>query len=253
MRLSGYLSLLIVAGSLLQAASIRSQVSLLEASENIRLGSQEVVKNYLFLYHNPGKTYVRELVKQGLDDLDAQFRLIARSTKDEDSKDILTFLDYSKGKMLEVLKDPFEKENPALMLDYSEVLLEGAETISQNLKYTPSKEEAMLIKMKDMAYLIERMTKYYMAMMIEPDNSVYNEMLSEAMTQMESDIDSAGEEYQYSGDRLKDLEMLKANWLVLKSFLENKMGNNMPNIILLVSSEVKKSVHVLETFHSKNQ
>ena len=42
--------------SSLTAASVRSQVSLIEASENIRLESQEIVKNYLYFYSNHKKS-----------------------------------------------------------------------------------------------------------------------------------------------------------------------------------------------------
>ncbi len=83
--------LLILSYTSIFGASIRTQVSLLEASENIRLHSQEIVKNYLYYYDNPAKKSQKILIQNSIYKLDEQFRLIARSTKDEDSKDILTF------------------------------------------------------------------------------------------------------------------------------------------------------------------
>jgi len=232
--------------------SLRSQVSLLEASENIRLHSQEIVKNYLYYYQSPQKKLQKKLIYDGLIKLDEQFRIIAKSTKDDDSKDILTFLDYSKEKMEEVLKDPFNKDNPALMLDYSEVLLEGADMISINLNYTPSKEEKMLIKMKDISFLIERMTKYYLAILIEEDNSIYKEMLDESIINMEKNLLYISE-YKYIDENLLKLKELKQNWQVLRSFLKSAKEMKLPNIISLASLEVRIDAQALENYHSKNQ
>ncbi len=251
-RLIGYSALAVLLCSPLSAASVRSQVSLLEASENIRLESQEIVKNYLYFYGNHNKIYEKKLAENGLSSLDKQFRLIAKSTKDEDSKDILAFLDYSKEKMQEVLDDPFSKDNPALMLDYSEILLEGAESISQNLNYKPTIEEMMLIKMKDISFLIERMTKYYMAILTEKDSTSYAEGLADSIKKMETDLISLNN-YNYSADNMTHLTKLKSDWNALKKFFDNYQTLKLPSIVLLASNEVRDSALVLETYHSKNQ
>ncbi len=234
------------------ATSIRSQVSLLEASENIRLHSQEIVKNYLYYYLNPEKKRQKEFLINGLLQLDEQFRIIAKATKDDESKDILTFLDYSKEKMEEVLEDPFNRDNPALMLDYSEVLLEGADMISINLNYSPSMEEKMLIKMKDISFLVERMTKYYLAILIEDENSIYKEMLDEAIINMEENLLYI-DDYKYSDENIIKLKSLKQDWQVLRSFLKSAKEMKLPNIISLASLEVRADALALENFHSKNQ
>jgi len=235
----------------LSAASIRNQILLMEASENIRLNSQKIVKNYLYYYSNPQKRQFKELIYRELEDLDKQFRLIAKTTKDEDSKDILAFLDYSKEKMEEVLKDPFNKDNPALMLDYSEILLEGAESIRKNIKYTPSEEEEMLMKMKDISFLIERMTKFYMAIAEGGDVINYAEMLDESMQKMESNL-AALESYPYASEDLDTLRTLKRNWEALKKFYLDYKNLKVPSIVLLASLGVEENARALELYHSKN-
>ena len=236
----------------LSAASIRNQILLMEASENIRLNSQEVVKNYLYYYNNPKKVHYKDMALRGLQNLDKQFRLIAKTTKDEDSKDVLAFLDYSKEKMMEVLEDPLNKDNPSLMLDYSEILLEGAESISRNIEYTPSAEENMLMRMKDISFLISRMTKYYIAIMIEGSGINYAEMLEDSMKKMENDLYLIGN-YSYSQKNLSYLSELRRDWQVLKKFYLEYKESKIPNIVLLASAEVGKDAHVLELYHSKNQ
>ena len=251
-KLYSYIIVILIVSSTINGASLRNQISLLEASENIRLSSQEIVKNYLYYYYNHDKKKEKEAIFKGLQSLDKQFRLIAKSTKDEDSKDILTFLDYSKDKIEKILLDPFNTDNPALMLDYSEVLLEGAETISGNLKYKPSEEEKILIKMKDIAFLTDRVIKYYMALLIEPDNLSYQEMLDDAIKDMEKDL-SYINNYNYSPENIQHILMIERNWSVLKSFLKDVKSSRVPNIVLIISSEVKKNAKILEDYHRKNQ
>ncbi len=247
-----YIILILILSSQVHSSSIRNQISLLEASENIRMISQEIVKNYLYYYYNNEKKKEKKAIYSGLKSLDEQFRLIAKSTKDEDSKDILTFLDYSKDKIEKILLDPFNKDNPALMVDYSEVLLEGAETISKNLKYKPSDEEKILIKMKDISFLIDRVIKYYMALLIEPDNLSYQDMLDKSMKDMEKDLDYINT-YNYSSKNIKHIINIERNWSVLNSFLKDVKESRVPNIVLLISSEVKKNAKILENYHRKNQ
>ncbi len=243
--------LLLLMSAIASAASVRNQILLMEASENIRLESQKVVKNYLYYYNNPRKAHFKEMALRGLADLDKQFRLIAKTTKDEDSKDVLAFLDYSKEKMEEVLKDPFNKDNPALMLDYSEILLEGAESIGNDIEYVPSEEEKKLMKLKELSFLIAQMTKYYVAIIVEGSGINYAEMLEESIKKMEKSL-SLVDNYGYSDENLAHLNELKKDWKVLKKFYLSYKEIKVPNIVLLASSRVKSDAHVLELYHSKN-
>ena len=225
---------ILLLSSFLSAASIRNQILLMEASENIRLNSQEIVKNYLYYYSNPKKSEYKREALDGIKNLNKYFRVIAKTTKDSDSKDVLAFLDYSKEKMQDVLKDPLNKDNPALMLDYSEILLEGAESINSDIEYTPSKEEKMLMKMKDITFLIERITKFYMAVIVNDNGINYTDMLKESIAKMDADLSSL-DNYAYSVRNLSYLAQLKRNWIVLKRFYLNVEHAKVPNIVLLAS------------------
>ena len=138
------------------------------------------------------------------------------------------------------------------MLDYSEILLEGAESISNDIEYTPSDEEKMLMKMKDITFLIERITKFYMAVIVGEDGINYTEMLRESIEKMDADLSSL-DEYAYTVKNLSYLADLKRNWMVLKRFYLNTKKLKVANIVLLASSEVRRNAHVLELYHSKNQ
>ena len=69
------------------------------------------------------------------------------------------FLIYSKDQISQMINAKADMEKAALMLDYSEIFLEGAKSISQVHRYAFSKEEKMLMVSKKMEYLLERMIK----------------------------------------------------------------------------------------------
>jgi len=246
-------TLLLLLSSLLSATSMRSQVSLLEASENIRLNSQRIVVSYLSFLANQKKFDERELALTRLEELNKQFELIDRSTKDKDSKDVLNFLHYSKNKMKQLLDEALIKDgHPAKMLAYSEIMLNAAESINETLDYQLSEEEKMLINMKNISFLIEQMTKYYMAIHIDKNNESYVDMLNSSISEMEKAL-LILDDYNYNTQNLALFTKLKNNWIALKGYYTEGTKAEIDNIVLLASREIQKDSLLLEKYHSKNQ
>ncbi|HFU77341.1 MAG TPA: hypothetical protein ENK68_02425 [Epsilonproteobacteria bacterium] len=228
----------------LYAESTENQFQLLKASQNIRIASQKIAKNYLYYYANPKKTRFKDLAETELKDLDKEYKAISGSTNNEESKDILTFLDYSRETMEEVFNDPFSKDNPPLMLDYSEVILEGAESINNNIKYVPSVKEGVLIKIHDISFLIERLTKYYMAILIDNSAINYTEILNDAIKKIEDSL-SLISKHNYNCKTIALLTKVKNDWQILKKYYIQYNEMKIQHIILLASSKVEKDISSL--------
>jgi hypothetical protein len=187
-----------------------------------------------------------------LKELDKQFDLIDRSSKDEDSKDALNFLHYSKNKMQLLIEEPIKDENLAKMLDYSDIMLKAAESINETLDYQLTEDEKMLINMKNISFLIEEMTKYYMAIHIEKTNQRYGELLSNSIEEMEKAL-LVLDDYNYNTQNLSLFTKLKNNWTTLKHYYTKDTNAKLENIVLLASREIQKDSLLLEKYHSKNQ
>jgi hypothetical protein len=187
-----------------------------------------------------------------LKELDKQFDLIDRSSKDEDSKDALNFLHYSKNKMQLLIEEPIKDENLAKMLDYSDIMLKAAESINETLDYQLTEDEKMLINMKNISFLIEEMTKYYMAIHIEKTNQRYGELLSNSIEEMEKAL-LVLDDYNYNTQNLSLFTKLKKNWTTLKHYYTKDTNAKLENIVLLASREIQKDSLLLEKYHSKNQ
>ncbi|MEN8146612.1 MAG: hypothetical protein ABFR02_03245 [Campylobacterota bacterium] len=245
------LLILLFLGAQLNGATSRSEVKLLEASEDIKLISQQVVKDYFYLSQNR-KEEVEAKLQKGVLALDEKLRLIAAATKSDDTKNILTFLAFSRDQMSETIALPYDTENGALMLDYSETLLEGAESIANEHVYQFSEEEQMLINVKKMAYLIERITKYYMAFQVGFNDHNNVKQLQSAIASFNKELVKLNA-YEYRGESAEDLATINHYWPIAKKFYLTLEKRELPNILYISAGHLESVIGKLELYHSKNQ
>ena len=242
----------VLLGSQLNGATSRSEVKLLEASEDIKLISQQIAKDYLYLSQNAQKQDAITSLHAGVSALDEKLRLIAAATKSDDTKNILTFLAFSRDEISETIELDYSLENGALMLDYSETLLEGAESIANEHSYTFSSGEQMLIDVKKMAYLIERITKYYMAFQVGFNDHNNVKQLRSAIAAFDEELAKL-DNYEYSAESAKDLEVVKQYWPIAKNFYLTLEKRRLSNILYISSQHLENVIGKLELYHSKNQ
>jgi len=115
-RVKRVLVLLILLGISGYAAT-RSDINTIEAAENIRYLSQKIAKNYLHLYSRPKRTELKDEIRFMIDELSQNFSAIAASTRDNNTKDLLKYLEYNKKNMEELMTHPVTKEGSLQMLD----------------------------------------------------------------------------------------------------------------------------------------
>ena len=244
---------LVVFNGASSAATTRSDVIILEAAGEIKFISQKIVKDYFyFAQHKEKNSQLSSYLNKTLDYLDKQIIVIATATKSSDTKDLLTFLAFSSEQIRETISQPYNEENAALMLDYSETLLEGSESIFNEHRYAFSKEEQMLIKVKNMGYYIERITKYYMAFQAGFTDLNNIRQLNMAV----SSFDKALEElkmYAYEDESKKSFITISHFWGVVRDLYLNIEKRKLPNILNLSTLHLKEVLTTLEVYHSKNQ
>lgn len=233
-------------------SATRGDIKVIEASENIRYLSQKMVKDYLFFYKNSDKTEVKRELDRILLRLNDDFRIIVTTTKDTDTKDILEFLAYSKDQIEEIFDAAPDEEKAALMLDYSETLLEGADSIASAHKYDFSDEEKMLMVTKEMEYLLERITKYYMALHVGFDSATNREAMQDAIAQFEENIGKVNV-YKYPTRETEQQVKMNISWEANKKFLARSEELFIPKLMLISVEHLENIVANIALYHSKNQ
>ncbi len=235
-----------------KAVVTRGDVKIIEATENIRYISQQMAKEYLFLFLTPRQEETKAALKRSLIELADNLRVISATTKDRDTKDILEFLAYSKDQIAQIFTEKIDKEKAALMLDYSETLLEGADSIAAAHAYDFTQEEHMLIIAKKMEYLTERMMKYYIALHVGFDNPNNKEQMKEAIGKFDENMKQIAA-YDYPKEvRPVEKEMVRA-WKANRGFLSRSESLFIPKLMLLSTNVLEELTARIALYHNKNQ
>jgi len=230
----------------------RGDVKIIEATENIRYISQQMAKEYLFLFKTPRPEETKERLKRSLIELAENLRVISATTKDEDTKDILEFLAYSKDQIAQIFTEEVSEEQAALMLDYSETLLEGADSIAAAHAYNFTKEEHMLIVTKKMEYLIERMMKYYIALHVGFDNPTNKEQMDEAIKKFDENVKLI-ESYSYPKEVKPVEKEILRSWQANKGFLKRSESLFIPKLMFLSTRSLEELTGRIALYHNQNQ
>jgi len=138
------------------------------------------------------------------------------------------------------------------MLDNSEVLIEGAESIANEYSYNFSTEEKMFIKIKYMSYLIQRISKYYMAVQVGLDDPFIKEQLKFSVKTFDNELTHL-KSYDYDGQSHINLIALEEYWLTTKALFSTLNERKLPNVIYISSGHLEDLLEKLKLYHSKNQ
>ena len=247
-----YIFLLFLGVTLFSEAATRGDIKVIEASENIRFLSQKIVKDYLFFYKNQDKLEVKRGLDRSLDKLNDDFRIIATTTKDGDTKDILEFLAYSKEQIEQIFNEKADKESAALMLDYSETLLEGADSIANAHIYDFSTEEKMLMLTKKTEYLLERVMKYYIAIHVGFNTPTNKEQMKKAINSIEESLVEISL-YDYPEEMKIIQKNLNHSWKKNRAFFNKSDKLFIPKLMFISLAHMEEMIDQIALYHSKNQ
>ena len=234
-------------------ASTRGDVKIVEASENIRYLSQKVAKEYLYLYYNPKKINFKKKLSENMKALERNIDKIAINTQSDDSKNILTFLTYTNDEIKLLLQQEVtSKDKSILILDYSETFIEASTAIQALHQYDFSKEEKMLMQLKELEYLLERVTKYYIASIMNLNKVSNTKQMQKTMEEIESTLQII-KAYPYPQKIKIEQEKILDSWKTHKSFLTLSAKLALPNLLSISIKNFKDNIKTLELYHKKNQ
>ncbi len=244
--------LLVVFSSAIGGAATRSDINVIEAAEKVRYLSQKIAKNYLYLYARPQHKGIKADIHTMLDELEKSFNTISSSTNDTNTKDLLIYLEYNKENIDKLLKQKVSKENSLKMLDYSEILLEGGESIAHEHSYRFNKEETMLMNIKRYEYLIERLGKFYMASTLGALSESNRKKMDESRLTLEKGLKQILA-YHYPADLEKQKEELRLFWKTNTNILSRAYDMFIPNLMNISCNYFEKLLANFALYHSKSQ
>ncbi len=202
-----YITLIMFGATLFTHASTNNDIKIIEATKNIQYLSQKISKDYLYLYYNPKKTVIKTQLNNSIKKLEENFRFVAKSTSSAEAKNILDFLSYSKDQIKEVLENDILKKSAILILDHSEALFEGAQSILDTHQYNSAKD-------KDIKINLMRISKFYMAIHIGINQDINKEQLQKEKKLLEKKLKGANVKLNQSWQALRELLNTKEDYFI---------------------------------------
>ncbi len=173
-------------------------LQIVKSVKNINYLSQKIAKDYLYLYYNPKKTEIKLQLYKDIKKLEDNFRLVAKSTDNDDNKNILDFLSYSKDQIKETLAKNISIKNATLMLDYSEALSEGTKSILDTYNYDSSID-------RDIRVNLAKILKLYIASHISINPIISKEQLKTQIQIVDTKLKKAYKNRDQSWKTIRDL------------------------------------------------
>ena len=140
---------------------LQAQSQTAKAAEDLKFLSQKFANDYLFSLYNPKHFNHLPKLQDTLRSMEENLRIIAKDTRNEDIRSILDYLSYTKDALHDLLNDDIDKENAQKVLDNTDSLIEGVDSILQNLNES--------IFTKELQYHIMKLSKLYMAIHLQFD------------------------------------------------------------------------------------
>ena len=229
-------------------AATRQQVVKLEAAENIKHVSQQITKAYFYKELGIRIVQAKRDLKKGMDALDQDIKVLSAEVKDEEEQGVLTFISYARDEMVGMIKQPYTEENGALMLDFSESLLEGASLIAGKHLHEEDAEERELVVVKQMGFLLERVNKYYIAH--KAGFKDYNNVvqLEKAIEQFEMNL-ALMNSFSYPASLRTSTEKINKFWPIAKGFYLGIEKGTLPIIVMSSTDNLGRALNTLQDYH----
>ncbi len=192
-----------------------NEQKIINITKNIKYISQKLANDYLYLYHDRTKTEIKSQLQTSIKKLEDDLRFIAKNTNNPDTKNILDFLSYNKDQIKETLAGNISKESAGAMLDFSDTLLEGAQSILDTDKRT--------LKDREKKFHLMTISKLYMSIKLgfDPINNK-NELQKKIA--------------------LFNHTTAHNSWLTLKNILSDNEASFIPNIVSILIKDIESNI-----------
>jgi len=231
--------------------AVVSDVEKLKAAKNIELTGQKIAKAYFYIQQNTRVAAAERNIKEGIVALNSDLAVLSENFKDDEEKNMVMFLGFSNDELQETLNQPYSSSNGALILDFSESLLEGAELIAIKYRNKDDKNEAELVVIREMSFLLERIAKYYIAYKAGFDDLNNLTQLQNAVDSFDQGLAEINKHRGYPTRISNILDKINQYWTITKRFYVSLNTSSLPIIVFNSTARLEKALKEIELFHYK--
>ena len=225
-----------------------AQKEALYDAEIIKVISQDLVKNYFYIQQGIQVPSARKGLKQNILELESTIKHLQDKVTNSESKRITEFMMFSMDELKATIRETFNVENGGLVLDYTEALLEGSESIVNRNK---GKKESMLDVIAEMEFLLERASKYYIAFRAGYTDDINVAQAKEAVRKFETLLVKVKKESYPPALAKGPVKKISKYWPVSRSFYMGIKKSELPTIVFISTKHMKKALSKLLVHHKK--
>ena len=224
-------------------------LEMLRTAKNVEIVSQKIAKAYFYKHMDIRPEHADDDLKDSLSQLKNDLLTLRNGSDGKEEKNIATFLAYTSDELDKALAKPYSQETGALMIDFSESLLEGADFLSNKHDNEKSGEADMLAKVDNLLFLLERINKYYIAH--KAGFKDYNNVvqLTKAVEDFEAGLAKINSYGRYPNSVKDSVTKINQFWPVAKEFYLGVQQNALPVIVLASTDKLEQEVKTLASFH----
>lgn len=218
-----------------------------------RMLSQKIAKAYFFvgLGIRPDKT--TKQLKEAIAEFNSNHKQLKNAITNKNIQDMLAFIEFSKEEYESLIKEKYGKDIGALILDYSETLLEGSQNIVKQLTETSNFKKAAIVDISGrQRMLTQRIAKYYIAYQAGHHDNNTVEQLKIAVREFESAQNKLLKNKQNTPQINAELKKVEKLWNIVRKFYMNVEKGGLPVIVLSTSDNIMMSMNRITHMYVKS-
>ncbi len=217
--------------------------------EDMRINSQRIPKDYLYIHQGIRVEQSKKQLKESLAKLDDDIQYLTANLKGDENQNLLLFLSFTRDELKEVIKEEYSKENGALMLDFGESLLEGADSILNNEVKSGHAKHTIRLTLEDMIVDLERATKYYIAFQAGFKDHNNIKQMDRAIKSYEQSLVKLKSNKKFAKTHAKDIKKIARYWPIAKKFYSGVEKGDLPLIVFVSAEHMEKSLYKMMRAH----
>ncbi len=213
----------------------------LEAAQKLQILSQIIAKDYFFIAQQLREEKANAEMEPSIRAMDRQISLIHAKNKNEAIANLLTYLQDVAIEFKHILKQDYTKKNGTLVLDYSETLYEGAQSIISQLTSKNKKHNGLIAQQQ---LILQRISKFYIAYQAGFSDKSMTQQLQTSVAEFEKGVNEISHRH-YANGLDNEVSKLQKYWPIAKKFYLGMEKGDLTLIVFISTDHMNSSLNKL--------